>query len=345
MQVGGEQTISLRNDRKACHFWVDNEIADCYQAVIGADATWIYCRIARHAHGAWIMSPKSRGGDPRVSLREMAEWCGKSVDTVWRCLQVLQHVGLIRAELSAKSKGRYALADVKDLVVREGGAYDARTGSMQLPAARAAALKAEVKSLRTKLARKSSGLAVVGGGATAAASVAPSDRLESSLFFASGEKCDSSVAPSDTSVAPGATAFLTTRKQDCKTKDSPQPPAASAAGGDGGTSGAASSDREIDEAVQRVMDAIGATARRLGKKIRGQVARRVELGEGSGEVADRMIAAHGRLEKNAEFLFKVPSAAEFFENGLWLDLRRLNWDQQALREHRQRMEASTGSYM
>lgn len=215
----------LRNERKPCHFWVDNEVADCYQPIVGADAIWVYCRIARNAHGAWIVSPKRRDGDTRVSLREMAEWCGKSVDTVWRCLQVLEHVGLLQAVHGAKSSGRYALADVKDLVTREGGAYDRTIGSFQLPPARVAALKAEVKELRAKLARKASGLRVV---ESVGQSVAQSDRLEQQLFSAAAEECDSSVAPSDASVAPDAQPSITQEGKQAKQTTTPQPPQAGA---------------------------------------------------------------------------------------------------------------------
>jgi len=85
------------------------------------------------------------------------------VDTVSRCLQVLEHVGLLQAVRGAKAKGRYALADVKDLVTREGGLYDRETGSFQLPAKRTVELKLQVRELRAKLARKSgSRLAIVG---------------------------------------------------------------------------------------------------------------------------------------------------------------------------------------
>jgi hypothetical protein len=153
---GIDKVSSLRNERKPCHFWVDNEVADCYQAIVGADAIWVYCRIARYANGAWIVSPRLRGtSDKRVGLREMAEWCGKSVDTVARSLEVLELVGLLRSERGgARSKGCYALADVKDLVIREGGQYDRETGSYKLPDERAAQLKDQVRDLRIKLARK-----------------------------------------------------------------------------------------------------------------------------------------------------------------------------------------------
>lgn len=346
MSSGTEQAISLRDSRKPCHFWVDNEVADCYQAIIGADATWIYCRIARYAHGAWIVSPRVRGaGDTRVSLREMAEWCGKSVDTVWRCLQVLEYVGLIHAQGAVKSKGRYALADVKDLVSREGGAYDSQTGSLQLPAARAAALKVEVKELRARLARKASRLAVVGGMATAPESVALSDRLESPLFSALPQKCDSSVAPSDKSVAHGATDSITRRTQENK-KASPQPPLLRNGGDGGAAPPAPSSDRDesIDEATERVMMAIGATARRLRRKVRAVIAQRVALGERASDVADRMIAAYEDQARNSRLLFRVAPAAEFYESGLWLNKNRWNWDQTAVRDEQRRAEARAGSW-
>lgn len=216
---GTETLTSLRNDRKACYFWLDNEVVDCYQPIVGADAIWVYSRIARNAHGAWIVSPRRRDGDTRLALREMAEWCGKSVDTVWRCLQVLEYVGLLRGEHGAKSKGRYALVDVKDLVTREGAHYVSGLGSYRLPDERVAELKAQVKVLRAKLARKKSGqLSVV---SEAAESVAQSDRLESDIFSAAEGKCDRSVAPSDKSVALGA---LPSNTQDSKTSKQTTPP-------------------------------------------------------------------------------------------------------------------------
>lgn len=219
-----EQLTGLRNERKPCHFWVDNEVADCYQPIVGADAIWVYCRIARNAHGAWIVSPKVRGGDTRVSLREMAEWCGKSVDTVWRCLQVLVHVGLLQAERGTKSKGRYALADVKDLVTREGATYDREMGSFQLPEKRSMELTQQVRELRLKLARKGSEVA---GPAVAdlISSVAQSDSLNGSLFSVPDGKCDRSVALSDKSVAPAVQHPLleTARQQEqTTTPKSPQ---------------------------------------------------------------------------------------------------------------------------
>lgn len=217
----------LRNERKPCHFWVDNEVADCYQPIVGADAIWVYCRIARNAHGAWIVSPKVRGGDTRVSLREMAEWCGKSVDTVWRCLQVLQHVGLLQAVRGAKAKGRYALADVKDLVTREGGEYDREIGSFRLPAARAAELKEQVRALRLKLARKKASDAMeatLAQGKDEISSVAQSDRLEGELFAVPEAKSDRFVALSDKTVALDAQPSITTKSKTARQNLPPQPP-------------------------------------------------------------------------------------------------------------------------
>lgn len=183
MKSAEEQTIGLRNERKPCHFWVDNEVADCYQPIVGADAIWVYCRIARYANGAWIVSPRLRGtSDARVSLAEMAEWCGKSRATVWRSLQVLELVGLVNAEGGTKTKGRYALGDVKDLVLREGGAYDREMGSFQLPASRVAELKECVRALRLSWSAKSDTLTVVEAPEPADESVSVGNSSESNLF-------------------------------------------------------------------------------------------------------------------------------------------------------------------
>ncbi len=218
----------LRNERKPCHFWVDNEVADCYQPIVGADAIWVYCRIARNAHGAWIVSPKVRGADTRVSLREMAEWCGKSVDTVWRCLQVLELVGLLQADRGAKIKGRYALADVKDLVTREGGLYDREMGSFRLPEARVVELKDQVRALRLKMARKKAGqIVLVDSQKEQSQSVAQSDRFGSDLFGVPDAKCDRSVAPDVQICRSERTASITTNfKKATKANTTPQPPLA-----------------------------------------------------------------------------------------------------------------------
>jgi hypothetical protein len=226
-----EQMTSLRNERKACHFWVDNEVADCYQPIVGADAIWVYCRIARYANGAWIVSPRLRGtSDTRVGLREMAEWCGKSVDTVARCLEVLELVGLIRAERGTRSKGRYALADVKDLVIREGGQYDREIGGYRLPTARMAELKEQVRALRVKLARKSPLMIVEAEPEPAAASVAQSDSLDRGEFAALEAGCDSSVAPVVQNCTSGATATFSYRSKTSKPKTTPPTPIADATG-------------------------------------------------------------------------------------------------------------------
>jgi hypothetical protein len=331
-----DQVKGLRNERKACHFWVDNEVADCYQPIVGADAVWVYCRIARYAYGAWIVSPKVRGVDSRVSLREMAEWCGKSVDTVWRCLMVLEHVGLLRAVRGSKSKGRYALADVKNLVMSEGGVYDREMGSFQLPVARVATLKVEVKELRVRLARKSSGLEIVGGKAAAIESVAQSDRLGGDLFGAPSAKCDRSVAPD---VQPSITENSKTAKQNYA------PMSPSLRDGDGVPENReALAANAVDAATDRVMREIGATARRLRKKLRVVLWCRVETGEEPEAVADRMIDAWRRYSKQGLRLFKRRSVAEFFEGPYWLDSNTWDWDAQFIREERQQAGARAGSW-
>ena len=206
--------IRLRDGRKPCHFWVDNEAVDCYQPIVGADAIWVYCRIARYAHGAWIVSPKQRGTDARVGLREMAEWCGKSADTVWRCLQMLALVGLIHMERGTKSAGRYALVDVKELVLGEGGDYNRELGAFCLPDARVAELQKQIKELRARMARKNTA-------AVTPSSVAQSDSTSGQLFSVPEDECDRSVAPERHNCRSRATASI---NQYCKTAKTTTPP-------------------------------------------------------------------------------------------------------------------------
>lgn len=328
----------LRDVRKPCHFWVDNEVADCYQPIVGADAIWVYCRIARNAHGAWIVSPKRRDGDTRVSLREMAEWCGKSVDTVWRCLQVLEHVGLLRAERGAKSSGRYALADVKDLVTSEGGLYDSGMGSFKLPAERVAELKRQVCELRLKLARKNScQLTVIGGQKFAASSsessssvtpesVAQSDRLEGPLFSAPDGKCDRSVALDVQNCRSSSTASITTKLNKAKLTTPPNPPQA---GGEG------LRDAAIDRAVDQVCSALGIEEgqRRRRRMIGGAVKRACEKGDPAPTVALGMISA---VKDQAEYYLqgelKFPFGLQkFLGEGIWRDRNRWAWDMERSR--------------
>lgn len=206
--------IRLRDGRKPCHFWVDNEAVDCYQPIVGADAIWVYCRIARYAHGAWIVSPKQRGTDARVSLREMAEWCGKSPDTVWRCLQMLALVGLIHVERGTKSAGRYALVDVKELVLSEGGDYNRELGVFCLPDERVVELQEQIKVLRARMARKNVA-------AVTPSSVAQSDSVSGQLFSVPDVEGDRSVALARQNCRSRATASI---NQYCKTAKTTTPP-------------------------------------------------------------------------------------------------------------------------
>ena len=344
MGSGAETLTSLRNERKPCHFWVDNEVADCYQPIVGADAIWVYCRIARNAHGAWIVSPKRRDGDTRLALREMAEWCGKSVDTVWRCLQILEHVGLLRAVHGAKAKGRYALADVKELVTREGAQYDSGMGSFRLPEARVAELKDQVRALRAKLARKKATGNAEAAVDTALSSVAQSDSLDGDLFAVSEVKCDSSVAQSDKSVALRALPSNTQESKTAKQTTTPQPPAARGERTRGGEPLLLVSEPSgTDKALKRMMDTCGFTAKRLRWKLHAVMKQREGMGELSEEIADRMIDAWQRYGRQGERLFRHRSAAEFFEGGLWLNSNLWDWDAVKLREEQQVMNASVGS--
>ena len=343
MSSGTEALTGLRNERKPCHFWVDNEVADCYQPIVGADAIWVYCRIARNARGAWIVSPKVRGGDTRVSLREMADWCGKSVDTVWRCLQVLERVGLLQAECGAKSKGRYALADVKDLVTREGGTYDREMGSFQLPAQRAAELKGQVRELRLKMARKSGAKLRVVEPIGPGQSVAQSDRLDGGLFSTSVAQSDKTVALDIQICRSGSTASITTRKQESKT-NYPLPPQA-------GVSGAQQTltDAEAYEAtVDQVMRGCGFTARRMRSVLCDVLRQEADESEQplvmalSLAMVAMVEAWEDFTSQGARLRFKW-GARRFFAEGYWRNRESWPWDNDALKQERMAMEARVGS--
>jgi len=269
VNFSGKQNVQLRDERKAWHFWIDNEVADCYQPIVGADAVWVYCRIARYAHGAWIVSPRVRGNDTRVSLREMAGWCGKSPDTVWRCLQVLEHVGLLYCEHGTRSAGRYALADVKDLVMREGGQYDRVLGAWVLPQERAVQLAEEVHQLRTQMARKKTV-------ADWPSSVAQSDRLSGQLFSVPVAQSDKTVAPEVQICRSGATASLFIESKKARTSTTPPNPLAS----EGGVADGGEGDEAFGKHLQSRRDGRGTggvQAARLGA-VPGVAVSRVVLG-------------------------------------------------------------------
>jgi hypothetical protein len=350
---GIEKVSSLRNERKPCHFWVDNEVADCYQAIVGADAIWVYCRIARYANGAWIVSPKLRGtSDARVGLREMAEWCGKSVDTVARSLEVLELVGLLRSERGgARSKGRYALADVKDLVIREGGQYDREIGGYRLPDERVAQLKEQVRAMRLKLARKSQLTIVECEEAELpprGTTVAQSDRLEVEPADALTAGSDSSVRPERQNCASGATAI--NLLEEIKTSRETTPPTPSP-GGEGDESATAARMRfespdEVQAAVDQVCEALGIVmlnrSRRTRELLFAVMNQRMKTtGESPPETAALMVRRWQRQVEVSGFLRVKLGLRKFFGEGYWLDENRWFWDEAKWKLH---CEAKVGSW-
>jgi hypothetical protein len=363
---GRDEQMILRNQRKPGHFWIDNEVADCYQPIVGADAVWVYCRITRQAYGPWV----------RFGLREMAELCGKSADTVRRCLAVLEAVGLIGVDRNGKRKGQYALVDVKDLVIRHGGEYDRQAGCYRLPVAETERMQKQVKALRVELARKKSAPSANGIALVTAVTVAQSDRLTAPTFFGSEAKCDRTVAQSDKTVAPGAHASFymkDTKHQDKeqhpltpsqargngegeeasdagKTKDGAAVVAGNcvSAGEDprgedetsyrevisgvasGGASGGDGS--RAERAVDQVMQGCGLTAHRLRKVLAAQLKQQVDRGELLPTVALAMIAAWKKYILQDTGLRVKWGAKRFFEEGYWREERSWHWDRQALQE-------------
>lgn len=329
MKLQEGSIAGLRNNRKSCHFWVDNEVVDCYQSIVGADAVWVYCRIARHANGAWIVSPKLRGtSDTRIGLREMAEWCGKSVDTVWRSLEVLELVGLIHAERGSKSKGRYALADVKDLVTSEDVLYDREQGSFCLPEARVAELKGKVKELRLKMSRKGAGtgakLALVESRSGAdpstespiASSVAQSDRLRDGasgeLFAAAGAGSDRTVAPEVQNCRSSDVPSITRNLKTARTKSTPLPPAS---GGVEESCGASDAGKTRKRAGDLARDGVPAGA---GDGARGDGSRGPGLGNPGAAGGGALLPEAERELRSREVARRLDSATTQVCSGIGL---------------------------
>lgn len=99
----------------------------------------------------------------------------------------------------------------------------------------------------------------------------------------------------------------------------------------------------VDRATERVMAAVGITARRAKRKLCAVVLQRAGRGEDPDDVADRMIAMYEKQAQNSRLLFRVVPVLEFYESGLWLDMNRWNWDQTAVREEQRGSEARVGS--
>lgn len=338
----------LRNERKPCHFWIDNEVADCYQPIIGADAIWVYCRIARYAHGAWIVSPRRRGLDgDRVALREMAQWCGKSVDTVWRCLELLELVGLICVQRGARAKGRYALADVKELVTREGATYDADSGGFRLPEERVAELKRQVKELRLKLARKGAGL--IADREAGGESVALSDRFSGDLFSAPEAKCDRSVAPAVQICRSSSTDInLLEESKTTKQTQTLNPNPARARESDCVEAGTVVSrvpgDPDLSCAAAAVMHKCRFTARRLRVVIRDVIAAERDRGVQPEDAARNLAAAWERYTSTGALLKRKWDAMQFFGEGYWAKPDAWAWDEQAIQNRQMEARARVGTF-
>jgi hypothetical protein len=163
--------------------------------------------------------------------------------------------------------------------------------------------------------------------------------LGGDLFGAPEAKCDSFVAQSDRSVAPAVQPSITEKSNTAKLENTPKSPSLR----DGDLGNLQATCVGVDDATDRVMLAIGATARRLRRKLRAVIVQRVELGEVAEEVADRMIDAWQRYSKQGLRLYSHMSAAEFFEGPYWLNSNTWNWNAAFIERERLQMEARVGS--
>jgi hypothetical protein len=354
--------ISLRSKRKPGYSWVDNEVSTCYQAIVGPDATWVYHNLAQQV--------QEQDREPSVSfaLRDMAAWTGRSKDTVQRCLAVLELVGLIAVRRGAKAKARYDLLDVKELVLAHGGVYDVRRSSFVLPEASVITLKAAVKELRTRMARKRqpctlcdwpSATAPVNRPAAVvepAQSVAQSDRLPVDNLFLPGAECDSFVAQEDASVAlePIATSYRKEARSEEKSY-TPLPPEKAR-----GESAQNKKPRDAEKpenapvsewkecnaeaAIDQVMCSCGFVRRRLRRVLRDVLMQEHDRGTPFATTALAMIAAWKKYVLQGELLSAHYGPDKFFADGHWRDSRGWNWNAVEIERRNQLAGAHVGSY-
>jgi hypothetical protein len=128
------EPIKLRSNAKPGWCWQDNELYDVMQPIVGAQACWIFANMTRLAYGPEV----------HFSLRDMGEATGWGRDTVWRALRLMEATGMIVVRRSGRNKAAtYQLADLKELVISNGGEFDPKRKLYVLPPAQTQRLKDE----------------------------------------------------------------------------------------------------------------------------------------------------------------------------------------------------------
>jgi len=161
-----------------------------------------------------------------------------------------------------------------------------------------------------------------------------------------GGKCPTPPVKNDLPPRSELTALEPLKEPSMEPEASPLPPAS---GGGGGKQETPQSEKApvlempkpagplsaFEADLDRVMRECGFTERRLRKAL-GVVleSRRLQTGGSSGTVALEMVQAWKDYGENTRFLRTVTGPRKFFAQGMWLDDRLWNWDQQKLEMRR-----------
>lgn len=201
--MSDQDDFLLRDRREAGHHWQDNEFCDNLAPLVGALGTAVYMYMTRHAHVANVT----------VSTRTLADVCHASRATVWRAIQVLEHLRVIRAARGGQGKlPEYELASIKGLMINLGATFNQKRCSWLLPEETLQKLRAEVDGLREVFRAKTP---------TKSPTVSPESQSPPPQLF---HQRASTVSPETPTVSPESQPIYT-RLQDYKTKTTPQPPA------------------------------------------------------------------------------------------------------------------------
>jgi hypothetical protein len=140
------QEIRVRDNRPSRFCWQDNELYDVFQPIIGSHAMVVYANLSRLAWG----QPKIE-----IGVRKLATLTGQGEATVWRNVEVLAFLGVLRIE---KGKGSapsvFELCDLKDAAEALGATYHRHRASHVLSESRITELSTAVAALRKKLQGK-----------------------------------------------------------------------------------------------------------------------------------------------------------------------------------------------
>src|SRR5271154_1793101 len=141
-EIASDVNIPLRSQPQRDFCSVDNEAARVFLPIIGSKAFAIYFDLLRRACGKAHVS---------YAASDVAEGTGISKATVWREIQVLEWLGMVRVQLGGgNSKSKCEFLDLRKLAMSL-GATERRSTSLIVPKEISQNLKDAVNGLRKQL--------------------------------------------------------------------------------------------------------------------------------------------------------------------------------------------------